>query len=343
MTVDVHSLRDLPNIYNQQYTKEVADSIERIDTGLKINSTSDDSAAAIISTSLRANVSSLVQGVENVNNGYALVEVSNKALDFQEDILNKIKQRLELAKTENTSTLDSLKENINTLIDEFDTIASSTSYNDRYTLQQSNDDNSASASSTITLTATTNITTPSIRSNSEGVNLSELKNLQTDQLSLDVISEQLTNINTAIETLNEFKNDFALTKEELGIASRNLTTNEEGNKAAEQELIKADLVKEEGIFNKYKLLVDTSKYSIAQANLSQERVLDLLTNIPEYAPVVDNNTIDDTNETTDFAQKEENKFEFTSSTSSASQSSTNTAPVSSTGSSSSTSSSSDNG
>lgn len=284
MTVNVSSLNELSNIYPQQYTKEVADSIQRLNTGLKINETADDTAAAIISTSLRANASSLSEGLQNASKGYGLIEVSNKALDYQEEILEKIKDRLELAQTDDASTRDSLRENIQSLIEEFDKIASSTSYNEAYTLQQSSSVTSASQEISINFTSDTSVITPSIRSNSEGVNLSTLKNLSSGELTLDEVSNQLETIDTALETLDEYKDEFALTKEQLGINVTNLETIEEGNKNSELSLTQANLAQEEIIFDKYKLLTESSSFALIQANTTQAAVLDLLTTIPDYEP-----------------------------------------------------------
>lgn len=328
MTIDVHSLNDLPNIYNQQYTKEVSDSIERINTGLKINDTADDTAAAIISTSLRANSSSLGQGIQNATTGYGLIEVSNNALDFQKEILDKIKTNLELAEVSDASTRDTLRVNIQNLIEDFDNIASSTTFNDVYTLQQSNSDSSASSQVSINFTASTSVTTPSIQSNSEGINLSTLKNLSENRLTLDEVSDQLNNIDVALITISDYKSALALTKEELGINIDNLKTIEEGNKRSELSLTQADLSRETVIFDKYKLLVENSSFALAQANTTQSAVLELLTAIPDYEPVVNDNTTTNTNNT------------FTSTFESSSSSSTvNKSTSSNTGSSFSTSSS----
>lgn len=309
MTVDINSLSNLPHIYNQQYTKEVADSIQRIDTGLKINETADDSASAILAVSLRANSSSLVQGIENINSGYGLIEVSNSSLKYQEEILNEIKNNLVSTENQNNNGLDAIRINIQSLIEEFDHIASSTSYNNRYTLQQSDSDTGASAQYSITLTENTSISTPSIQSNSEGVDLERLRSLSFGELTLDEANSQLDTIETALQTLSEFKDEFSLTKEELEIASSNLTTIEKGHRQSQQQLTQADISKEQGIFDKYRLLVDTSKYSLAQANLSQERVLDLLTNIPTYEPSSKDNESKTNGENT-YNNDKQSSFDF---------------------------------
>lgn len=311
MTVDINSLNELPLVYNQQYTKEVADSIERIDTGLKINDTADDTAAAIISISLRSNASALAQGIQNANTGYGLIEVSNKALDYQEEILTKIKEQLTLANNDESIDLDSIRENVQSLIEEFDNIASSTSYNSNYTLQQSSSDTSTSQQISINFTTDTSVTTPAVRSNSEGVNLDTLKNFASGELTESELTTQLENVETALETVASYKEDFALTKEELAINIDNLTTIEEGNKASELNLTQANIVNEEIVFDKYKLLVENSSFALAQANITQEAVLSLLTNIPDYEPV----SVDDSLTTNDdkddiFTGKEDNTFEY---------------------------------
>ncbi len=316
MTINGASTNSLYDIVNQQYTDTVVKAVERVNTGLKINSTADDSAAAVISISLAANSSSLVQGVENANEGLGLVAVSNKALDFQEDILNEIKDKLTFAKSTDSSSQEQIRTDIQSLLEQFDDIAASTSYNSNYTLQHSSSDNSESLSITLSFSDATSVSTTPIQSNSEGVNLTNLKNLASGELDYDTVVSELTNVETALETLNEYKDNFALTQNELQLSIDSLTNVQEGNKGAEELLTKADITSEQAIVDQYNLLVNSSKYAIVQANTTQERVLQLLTDIPEYTPsttdTTDTSTTKDDDKTTTYTPKEENSYSYSS-------------------------------
>ncbi len=325
MTINGASTNSLYDIINQQYSDTVVKAVERVSTGLKINSSSDDSAAAVISVSLAANSSSLVQGVENANEGLGLVAVSNKALDNQEDILNLIKDKLTFAKSADASSAEQIRIDIQSLIDDFDEIASSTSYNSNYTLQNSASDSSESLSVTLNFSDATSVTTTPIQSNSEGVNLTNLKNLTTGELTYDNIVTELANVETALTTVDEYKDNFTLTQSELQLSIDSLTNVQEGSQAAVDQLTKANLDSEQAIVDQYNLLVESSKYAIVQANTTQERVLQLLTDIPEYTPSTtedktDTTTTDENSKTT-YTPKEENSYSFSSSNNSVGSSS----------------------
>lgn len=284
MTINGASTINHSEIVNQQYTDTVVKAVERVNTGLKINSTADDSAAAIISISLGANSSALLQGIENANEGLGLISTTNNSLTKQEDILNLVKDRLELAKSVDSNTNDVIRTEIESLLTDFDDIASSTSYNNNYTLQRSSSDTTESLGINLTFSNETTITTDSIQANTQGLGLDNLKNLNSGELTYDNILTEITNVENALNTIETYKDDFAATQGQIQSSIENLTTVQSGNEAAKEYLTKADVSSEQAIIDQYRRLVDSSEYAIVQANTTQERVLQLLTDIPEYTP-----------------------------------------------------------
>lgn len=333
MTVNGASASNLYDIVNQQYTDTVVKAVERVSTGLKINSTADDNAAAVISASLGANSSSLLSGIENANDGLGLVTVSNRALSQQEDILNLIKDRLTYAQSADDSTRDTVRTEIQSLLEDFDEIAASTSYNDNYSLQQSATDTSESLSISLTFSNETSVTTEPIQSNSEGVNLTNLKNLASGELTYDNIVTELANVDTAISTVDSYQDNFELTQNEIQLSIDNLTNVQEGNAASQEYLTQANIGTEQAIVDQYNRLVNSSEYAIVQANTTQERVLQLLTNIPEYEPTEEKDTYattskDDDTTTNSYEQKESSNYSYEASSPSFSSSSTPSASYS---------------
>lgn len=313
MTVNGTSTSNLYDIVNQQYSDTVVKAAERVTTGLKINSTSDDNAAAVISVSLGENSSSLLSGIENANDGLGLVSVSNRALSQQEDILNLIKDRLTYAQSADDSTRDTVRTEIQSLLEDFDEIAASTSYNDNYSLQRSETDTGESLSISLTFSNETSVTTEPIQSNSEGVNLTNLKNLASGELTYDNIVTELANVDTAISTVESYQDNFELTQNEIQLSIDNLTNVQEGNAASQEYLTQANIDAEQAIVDQYNRLVNSSEYAIVQANTTQERVLQLLTNIPEYEPTEETDTYStskDDDTTTSYEKKENSNYSY---------------------------------
>lgn len=289
MSIEVNLSQTISDLLASRYTKDVSDSIQRLTTGLKINDSSDNVGDLIVSNSLHSSSSSLTQGIDNGNTGLALIQVSNKALSSQSDILEEIRNKLELASSDYTSIAgkESIRLDIVNLLNEFDTIASSTNYNNVYTLQNSSSNNDYSLPTTITLNPQTNnsITTQSIKSNSEGFNLDVLKNLTSGELTKYVASSQIDVVDNAILSIDDYINNNTLTTSEIEIAVENLTGIEKTTKNSENSIINADLDAEYAILDKFKLLEQSSEFAFIQANVTQSVVLQLLTTTLD----VDNN------------------------------------------------------
>ncbi len=277
MTIGVNLSQTLNDLIKSRYTNEVSDSIQRLTSGLQINDSADD-IGGLTQANRLGNVSSeLTQGIENGNSALGLVQVSNKALSSQLDLLDKIKEMLNLSKQESTSSTskDAIRENVIDLIDKIDSIASSTNYNNIYTLQKSSADNDYSSSTTILL-KDTSITTQSIKSNSDGLSLDTLKNLTAGELTSEVSVAQLDVIDEAITAIEDNVHGFSLSQTEIEIAVENLTGIEKTTSESKDKILLTDINRENAVLDKFKLLENSSEFAIVQANLTQERILSLL-------------------------------------------------------------------
>ena len=280
MVIGVNLSQTMSELLKSRYTTEVSDSVQRLTSGLKINDAADDIGGLITSNSLKTNTSALRQGIENGNEGIALVQISNKALDNQTDILNEIKTKLEFASLDSTSTdgQEAIRVDIVDLLTQFDAIASDTNYNNTYTLQNSDSDTGFSLPITITFdqNSSSSITTEAIQSNTDGLGLSTLKELTSAELADSVAIAQVDVVEDAIESIEDYTNSFNLTLGEIESAVTNLTGIEKTTTASNESIIKADLGKENAILDKFKLLEQSSEYAFVQANAIQSTVLELL-------------------------------------------------------------------
>jgi len=305
MTIDVNLSQTINEIIKSRYTNEVSDSVQRLTSGLKINDTADDSAGLVSANSLKSHSSSLSQGIQSGNKGLALVQVSQNSLSNQENILNDIQDRLTLATdgTLSSTSLDAIRVDIIDLISQLDDIAQETNYNDNYTLQQSGSD--SSTSSTLSLFHDENsgstIFSPEVQANSTGLSLSTLENLNSGELTQAVAVTQSSVISDAITSVQNYSDDFELSKTQIGISVENLTSIEKTTSEARDKLIKTNTTEENAILDKYKLLEQSSEFAIVQANITQAAVLRLLTDVVNVdAEPISNNTNYDNDEENNF-------------------------------------------
>ena len=118
------------NALNNNDTR-LSNSIQRLSSGLKINSAADDAAGLAISIKMNAQIKSLEQANQNANDGISVVNTADGAMSEMHDILQRMN---ELAiQSANGTNADSDREQIQLVIDqlveELDRIAETTQFN----------------------------------------------------------------------------------------------------------------------------------------------------------------------------------------------------------------------
>ena len=119
--------------------RELNDALEKLSTGLRINKAADDASGLQIADSLRDQADSLGQAIRNANDGIAVMQIADKAMDEQTKILDTIKVKATEAAQDGqtTDTRKALQQDINRLMEELDNIANTTSYNGKKLLSGS--------------------------------------------------------------------------------------------------------------------------------------------------------------------------------------------------------------
>lgn len=109
----------------------LADSIERLSSGLKINSAADDAAGLAISNKMNAQIKGLSQANRNANDGVSVVNTADGAMSEMHAILQRMNElAVQAANGTNASTdRQALQLEINQMIEEIDRIANTTQFN----------------------------------------------------------------------------------------------------------------------------------------------------------------------------------------------------------------------
>ena len=154
-------------------SKNISNSLEKLSSGLRINKASDDASGLAIADKLRTQATSINQGISNGNSAVALLQIADKSMAEQSNILDTIKSKLIQANTDTTSAdgRESIRKDIKKLLEQFDNIAKQTNYNGTTLLQASSSSNAASAGLTFQIGETENdtITNTAIQSNTAGL------------------------------------------------------------------------------------------------------------------------------------------------------------------------------
>ena len=263
----------------QNTSKSITGSLEKLSTGLKINKASDDASGLAIADKLRTQATSINQGISNGNSAVALLQIADKSMGEQSNILDTVKAKLIQANTDTTSTegRDAISKDVKKLLEQLNNIAKQTNYNGRQLISE--DDGIAASDShvfQIGEKATDTITMGVMSANVTGLDLTDLKTAASGTMTKGDASDAQTKVNDAINTLNGFRGDIGSTQNQVESAVRNLMTQATNVKAAESIIRDVDYAAESANFNKQNIISQAGSYAISQANAVQQNVLRLL-------------------------------------------------------------------
>ena len=284
VNTNVNSLNAQEAAINTQ--KAIRLSLEKLSTGLRINKASDDASGMAIADKLRTQASSLKQSISNGNSAVALVQIADKAMGEQSNILDIIKQKLIQGGTATTSAKgrEAVAKDIDKLMDQLNNIAKQTNYNGIQLLQAGITENGGSAISNTfvmgELKDNTIKTAEGVRANVDGLSMTSIKDNvkpgEADSFTYAESQDGMAVIDTAIDTLNNWRSDFGSTQNQLESSIRNLSTSMTNILAAESTVRDVDYAAESANFNKQNIIAQAGTYAISQANSIQQNVLRLL-------------------------------------------------------------------
>ncbi len=117
----------------------LATSVERLSSGLRINSAKDDAAGLAVRELLRSDVARLEQGARNARDGISMLQTAEGALAVVDDILVRMEMLAEQATTDTYSDVQKgiMEDEFMELAAEIDRIAGNTTFNEKNLLDTS--------------------------------------------------------------------------------------------------------------------------------------------------------------------------------------------------------------
>lgn len=126
---------NVPSLNAQRHlagsTNNLNRSLERLASGLRINSAADDAAGLAIADRLRADVRIATQAVRNANDGISAISIGEKALGKSGEIMARLSELASQAATGTVSDSQrsALQEEFTALVSEIDRISNTTTFN----------------------------------------------------------------------------------------------------------------------------------------------------------------------------------------------------------------------
>lgn len=250
-------------------------AIERLSSGMRINSAKDDAAGQAIANRMTAQVRGMTQAARNANDGISLAQTAEGNLN---EINNNLQRIRELAvqaanDTNHDSDRTSIQTEITQRLSEIDRIANSAKFNNRDLLSGS------AAAITIQVGANTTsndqiviATTSLINATAAGLSVNGLDVGTTSASATAVITSidaALTKVDNARSNLGAIQNRFESTISNLNNTINNVS-------AARSRIEDADYAVEVSNMTRAQILQQAGTSVLAQANQVPQTVLSLL-------------------------------------------------------------------
>jgi len=260
----------------------LAQSVERISSGIRINRGSDDAAGLAISEGLRSDIRALRQAIRNANDGISLINVTEGALNEQSGILIRLR---ELASQAATGTVGSTERatiqlEFSALRNELDRIAQTTEFNGQKLVDGSLASSAASTSHILIQVGLDSTSHSRINLNTEvALEAMTSTGLSIHQLSVtsaDAALTALEQMNTSITTITKGRGKIGAVQNRLIRTISTISIAVENLSAAESAIRDADIAEEVALLTRNQILVQAATAMVGQANLIPQSVLQLL-------------------------------------------------------------------
>jgi flagellin len=248
----------------------LAKSVERLSSGLRINSAKDDAAGLAVRELMRADIAVLEQGARNAQDGISMLQTMEGAMAVIDDALVRMKQLAEQAATGSYSRAQRtiMQNEFDEMRKEIDRIAGATSFNDITML------NSAGNSVTIhfgEFSDNISVTTSNLTSASHALNTTALTiaGATSAKNALSRLDSAISIKDTARARFGYMMNRLESTVSVLNIQKENLM-------ASESRISDVDVATEIANLTRNQVLAQAGTAMLAQANAVPQMALTLL-------------------------------------------------------------------
>ncbi len=278
VNTNIQSLNAQRNLGKSQAS--LAKSMQRLSSGLRINSAKDDAAGLAITDRMTAQIRGMNQAARNANDGISLAQTAEGALGEVTNILQRMRELSIQSANASNSTADrmSLNSEFSQLKEEIDRIADTTQFNGKTLLDGTFKSGNAAV---FQVGANANQTISVAIGNSGGANVSALGSGAVNvsavaistaaraQSAISVLDMAISDVDTMRGALGAVQNRFESTIANLNNVSENLS-------AARSRILDADIAQETSNMTKMNILQQAGVSILSQANQTPQMALSLL-------------------------------------------------------------------
>jgi flagellin len=251
----------------------LSQSMQRLSTGKRINSASDDAAGLAISNSMTSQINGMNQGIRNANDGIAMAQTADGALDEVTNMMQRIRELAVQASSDTYSSddRDNMQKEVGQLTTQINSILTNTKFNGVALF-----DGTAGTSGTVKIQTGANAADTVSVTFADQTTALDLSAVTVAGADGTTANGALATLDTAIKAVNTARAGFGASESQLQSAVNNMTSDVTNLTDARSRIQDADFSAETTNLAKAQILGQASTAMLAQANQSQQNVLKLL-------------------------------------------------------------------
>jgi flagellin len=274
INTNLASLNAQRNLSSSQ--SSLTTSMQRLSSGLRVNSAKDDAAGLAIAERMNAQVRGMNVAVRNANDGISLSQTAEGALSKVGDSLQRMRELAVQARnaTNTTSDLDSLGREYAQLGEEIGRVLGGTTFNGKAILAADAGTQTFQIGANTTANDSVDVVTTDLTQDATitAVTGGTIDNASTPATLATVID----NIDAAIKTVSGQRAVLGASQNRFDAIISNLQISVENQTAARSRIMDADFAAETANLSRAQILQQAGNTMVAQANQLPQQVLSLL-------------------------------------------------------------------
>ena len=253
----------------------LATSIQRLSSGLRVNSAKDDAAGLAIADRMNSQVRGMNVAIRNANDGISLTQTADGALAGVGDMMQRMRE-LAVQSTNSTNGTDdrgNLDQEFQQLADEVDRVLQGTKFNGKAVLGA--DATSLSFQVGAGTTTQDSITVSMTRLDT-ATSITNVTGASSDIKTAAAATTAINNIDAALTAINSERSKMGAVQNRFDSVVSNLRISVESQSAARGRIMDADFAIETANLSRAQVLQQAGSAMLSQANQSPNGVLALL-------------------------------------------------------------------
>jgi flagellin len=276
VNTNVTSLNAQRNLATTQ--SQLSTAMQRLSSGLRVNSAKDDAAGLAISERMNAQVRGMNVAVRNANDGISLAQTAEGALGKVGDSLQRMRELAVQARnsTNSDSDKDSLNKEFQQLTSEITRVLGGTTFNGIAIIGADAGAKDFQIGANTTTNDVVTVTTTDMTADASITAVTANTVVIDSTTSSAGLGTVIDNIDSAIDKVNSERAMYGATQNRFDSVISNLQTSVENQSAARSRITDADFASETANLSRAQILQQAGTAMVAQANQLPQQVLALL-------------------------------------------------------------------